>query len=138
MFNTTTQSKKRPAKKTSGSIPNDTFHPNSQTNVIAQGTKIEGTFRTTEDLRVDGQIIGDVHCNNRFVMGETGLIDGTVECKESTIKGTIEGSISVKGLLHLLSSAVIKGKIIAKKMIVDEGAAYNGECLIGEQNFKEN
>ena len=26
---------------------------------------------------------------------------------------------------------------ITQKMIVDEGAAYNGECLIGEQHFKK-
>ncbi len=105
--------------------------------IIAKGTSIEGTVSTTEDFRVDGTIKGDVKCDKRFVMGETGRIEGTVECMDSSIKGSIDGTISVKGLLHLLGTAMIKGKIMAKKMIVDEGAAYNGECLIGEHNFKK-
>ncbi len=104
--------------------------------VISKGTVIEGKFKSTEDLRLDGTIIGEVQ-SNKIVMGETGKIEGTVHCLESAIKGKIEGELNVNGLLHLLSTALIKGKIRAKKMIVDEGASYNGECLIGEQHFKK-
>ncbi len=105
--------------------------------VISKGTVIEGKFKTTEDLRLDGTILGEVQIDKKFVMGETGKLDGVVTCNESAIKGKIEGEIKVRGLLHLLSTAFIKGKIQAKKMIVDEGASYNGECLIGEQQFKK-
>ena len=103
--------------------------------VISQGTYIEGKFKSTEDVRLDGTIVGEVRSDKRLVMGETGKIEGTVFCNESSIKGRIEGTISVKGLLHLLTTAYIKGKIKAKKMVIDEGASYNGECLIGEQHF---
>ncbi len=105
--------------------------------VISRGTVIEGKFKTTEDLRLDGTIIGEVKSAKKLVIGESGKIEGTVNCNESSIKGRIEGELNVKGLLHLLSSAFIKGKIVAKKMVVDEGAAYNGECLIGEQHFSK-
>ncbi len=104
--------------------------------VLDSGTVIEGTVRSSEDLRLDGKIIGDVFCEKRFVMGETGKVEGKINCGESLISGKIEGEIGVKGLLHLLSSAYIKGKIMASKMIVDEGANYSGECLIGENKSK--
>lgn len=105
--------------------------------VISQGTFIEGKFKTTEDLRLDGTIVGEVKSDKRLVMGKSGKIEGTVTCKESSVKGRIEGTLNVRGLLHLLNTAFIKGKIKAKKMIVDEGASYNGECLIGEQHFSQ-
>ena len=105
--------------------------------VISRGTTIEGKFKTTEDLRLDGTIIGEVKSEKKLVMGESGKIEGTVICGESSIRGRIEGELNVKGLLHLLNSAFIKGRIVAKKMVVDEGAAYNGECLIGEQHFSK-
>lgn len=104
--------------------------------IIAKGTVIEGTFSSTMDLRIDGIINGEVK-SRKLVMGETGKIEGTVNCSESSIKGKIEGELNVRGLLHLLSSAFIKGKIRAKKMVVDEGASYSGECLIGEHHFKK-
>ena len=105
--------------------------------IISQGTLIEGKFKTTEDLRLDGTIIGEVISDKRLVMGKSGKIDGIVNCQDSSIKGRIDGKLNVKGMLHLLSTAFIKGRIKAKKMVVDEGAAYNGECLIGEQHFSK-
>ena len=110
---------------------------NQSSCVISKGTVIEGKFKTTEDLRLDGTILGEIQSDKKIVMGESGRIEGVVHCNESAIKGKIEGEINVNGLLHLLNTAFIKGKIKAKKMIVDEGASYNGECLIGEQHFKK-
>ena len=108
----------------------------AHSNVIAEGTTIEGKFFTPEDIRMDGKLIGDVISEKRLVMGDTGLIEGTAECTGSSINGKIEGELSVNGTLHLSSSAFVSGKIKAKKLVVDEGASYNGECLIGEQHFK--
>ena len=114
---------------------NKTFTPppGSDSCIIAEGTTIEGTIKCSKGIRLDGKVVGDVVCDQRFVMGNSGKIEGTVNCNESVISGKIEGEISVKGLLHLLGTAFIKGKIMASKMIVDEGAKYSGECLIGEK-----
>jgi len=130
MFGTKTKPKIETNK-----VGNSTSPDSGSSCVIASGTFIEGKISSTEDIRIDGTVVGHVQCDKRFVMGETGKVEGEVKCKESAIKGKIEGTISVKGLLHLLGTAMIKGKIMAKKMIVDEGAAYNGECLIGEENL---
>lgn len=111
--------------------------PGTDSSVIAQGTTIEGTLKCSKGIRLDGKVIGDVICDQRFVMGEQGKVEGTINCNESVISGNIDGEISVKGLLHLLGSAFIKGKIMASKMIVDEGAKYSGECLIGDQGGKK-
>lgn len=104
---------------------------------IAKGTVIEGKFSSVEDLRVDGKIIGDVICQKRFVMGPSGMVKGTIQCGESNIEGKIEGEVKVNGRLHLHNTGIVQGKITAKKLVVDEGASYNGECLIGEQHFKK-
>ena len=109
----------------------------ASSNVIAPGTIIEGQIKAKQDVRLDGTIIGDAVFSQKLVMGETGRVDGTVKCGESAIKGKVDGEISVNGLLHLLNTAFIKGKIMAKKMVVDEGASYSGECLIGDQHFKK-
>jgi len=123
-------------KETSSSVTGLVQSNPSNSCILDSGTVIEGTVRSTEDLRLDGKIKGDIFCDKRFVMGDSGKVEGKVRCGESLISGNIEGEIEGKGLLHLLSTAYIKGKIRASKMIVDEGANYSGECLIGENKSK--
>lgn len=103
---------------------------------IATGTVIEGKVYTSEDIRMDGIVVGDLISEKRLVMGDSGRIDGTANCKGSSIKGKIEGELNVNGTLHLSDTAFVDGKIRAKKLVVDEGASYSGECLIGEKHFK--
>ena len=104
--------------------------------IIAPGTRIEGKFFTTEDIRLDGVIVGEVKCNKRVVMGETGKVEGNVETVDSSVRGNVVGEIKVSGTLHLHESAKIDGTIIARKMVVDSGASYSGDCRVGDQHFK--
>lgn len=99
--------------------------------VIAKGTKIEGNFHSSENLRLDGVIVGEVQCDQKLVMGDQSRIEGKVKAAEAVIMGTVKGDISVSGTLQLQSSARIEGNIISKYMIVEEGAEFNGECKIG-------
>lgn len=106
-------------------------HTEGLTCIIAKGTVIEGKITSTENIRVDGKIKGKVLCDKNFVMDADGLVEGDVQAGESTIKGRVVGTVSVIETLHLLESSFIKGDIKAKKLHVEEGAKYDGKCLIG-------
>ncbi len=99
--------------------------------VVAKGTKIEGQFRSVESVRMDGTLVGDVDCEKKLVLGESGTIDGHVKCADAVIMGHVKGEVHVTNMLHLVSSAFIEGNIVAKKIVVDEGARCHGECKIG-------
>lgn len=99
--------------------------------MISKDTIIEGSFSAQQDVRLDGQISGDVRCAKRLVMGESGRIEGTVIADTAVIMGLVEGEVRIKDSLHLKSTAVINGKILARSILVDEGAKYNGECRVG-------
>jgi cytoskeletal protein CcmA (bactofilin family) len=105
--------------------------PVSLTCIIAKGTVIEGKITSTENIRVDGKIKGKVLCDKNFEMEADGIVEGDVQAGESTIRGQVIGTVSVMETLHLLKSSFIKGDIKAKKLHVEEGAKYDGKCLIG-------
>lgn len=107
------------------------------TTVIAKGTKLDGIFECSQDVRLDGEILGEVKCDGRLVMGESGKISGKIKTSDADIMGTIEGEIVVNGSLVLRSTAFIKGTIIAAFMSVEEGARYTGECKVGENRKKK-
>jgi cytoskeletal protein CcmA (bactofilin family) len=104
--------------------------------IIASGTRIEGKFTTTEDIRLDGTVVGEVICKKRVVMGTTGKVEGNVETVDSSVRGNVKGELKVSGTLHLHETAKIDGTIIARKMVVDSGASYSGDCRVGDQHFK--
>jgi cytoskeletal protein CcmA (bactofilin family) len=104
--------------------------------IIASGTRIEGKFTTTEDIRLDGTVVGEVICKKRVVMGITGKVEGNIKTVDSAVRGNVKGEIKVSGTLHLHETAKIDGTIIARKMVVDSGASYSGDCRVGDQHFK--
>ncbi len=99
--------------------------------IIAKGTIITGKITVSENIRIDGKVVGDIFCAKKLVMDSEGLVEGNVFAGESTIKGTVVGTVNIENTLHLLETSYIKGDIKAKKLHVEEGARYDGKCLIG-------
>ncbi len=102
----------------------------NSTCIIATGTVLEGTFNTKESIRVDGTISGTISCEKRLVVGERGRAEGTINAKDATIKGRVEGDLHVTETLQLMSTAIVSGNIHAKKLIVEEGAVFDGNSKI--------
>jgi cytoskeletal protein CcmA (bactofilin family) len=132
MWGNTSKDKKPGAASAAANLELD----KAQTTVIAQGTELDGKFSCNENVRLDGLIKGEVRVSKRIVMGIEGRVVGNIWASDAVIKGRITGDISVSESLHLTDSAIIEGNIIAKTMVVDEGARYNGTCKIGENGVK--
>jgi cytoskeletal protein CcmA (bactofilin family) len=122
---------KKESTTPSVSTTNPTAVESGLTCVIAKGTIITGKVITTENIRIDGTIKGELRCDKKVVMDAGGLVEGNIYAGESTIKGKVEGTVTVSNTLHLLDSSFIKGDIKAKKLHVEEGARYDGQCKIG-------
>ncbi len=102
-----------------------------ETCIISHGTFIEGKFKASENVRLDGTVKGEVKCDKRLVMGEQGKVEGIITTQDAVVMGKIEGELTASGTLTLKGTAIIKGTITSKFMIVEEGARYYGECHIG-------
>jgi cytoskeletal protein CcmA (bactofilin family) len=122
---------KKESNTPSVSTTNPTAVESGLTCIIAKGTVITGKVITTENIRIDGTIKGELRCDKKVVMDAGGLVEGNIYAGESTIKGKVEGTVTVNNTLHLLDSSFIKGDIKAKKLHVEEGARYDGQCKIG-------
>ncbi|MFC3198911.1 polymer-forming cytoskeletal protein [Parapedobacter deserti] len=100
----------------------------SSFNLIAQGTEITGDINTPGDLRIDGHITGNVTCTAKLVVGESGEVDGHINCQSGEISGTVRGQVIAKEVLQLNQSASIQGDIEAMRFVVEDGASINGRC----------
>jgi len=120
-------------KEASASSKNGVGIRGGDTNcVVSSGTRVEGDFTATENVRLDGSLKGTLKCEKRLVVGEKGQVEGQVEASEAVIMGTITGDVKISGSLLLQGTAKIFGDITAKYLVVEEGAAYNGQCKVGQ------
>jgi cytoskeletal protein CcmA (bactofilin family) len=103
----------------------------AMTCVIAKGTVIEGKVTTSENMRIDGTVRGEVTCEKRLVMDVGGFIKGNISAATAAIRGRIEGKVLIQETLHLLDSSHIKGEIKARQLKVEEGAKYEGQLNVG-------
>jgi cytoskeletal protein CcmA (bactofilin family) len=101
-------------------------------NIIGVGTEITGDINTNGDIRIDGFLSGNIITEGKLVVGETGKVKGEVNCKNSEVLGMIEGKVKVKELLTLKSSARIYGDIITKKLSIEPGSLFTGNCNMND------
>lgn len=103
----------------------------NSSNTIGKGTRIEGDTSSYGNIRVDGEVKGNVITKSKVVLGEAALVEGNVIAQNAEIAGEIRGVIEVAELLILKPSALINGDIITNRLIVESGAAFNGACKMG-------
>lgn len=100
-------------------------------NIIGPGTYIEGEVTSEGDIRIDGKIKGSVTSMAKLVLGNTGLIEGDVNCQNADISGSIKGTSTVKEMLFLKNTARVNGDINTGKLVVEVGASFTGNCNMG-------
>jgi len=106
---------------------------NNTINLIGAGTTIKGNIDSSGDIRIDGNLNGNLHTKGKVVIGTTGLIKGEVDCKNSDVEGKIEGKIHAQELLSLKSTSVILGDISARRLAIEPGAKFTGNCNMSSE-----
>lgn len=103
---------------------------------ISAGTVIKGEIISPSDIRIDGTFEGKVQSKGRVVIGETAVISGDIVCSDVDLWGKVEGNIFVKDTLALKDGCVVNGNLHVRKLSVELGATFNGNCkTITEAEF---
>ena len=98
----------------------------AELNFIGKGTVVEGNVSTESSIRVDGKIKGSLTCKNTLTIGENGEIEGDVKAVNAIIGGRVKGKVIIQEKLVLESKSSLNGELKAKKLIIDEGATFDG------------
>lgn len=107
----------------------------SQTrNLIGNGTVIKGDIDSSGDIRVDGHLIGSLKSNGRIIVGQTGIIEGDLVCKQAEISGTVKGTIKTEDLTALKSTSKVEVELNTKQLMIEVGAQFTGKCVMGQQS----
>lgn len=107
-----------------------TNHDYSINTIIGPNTEFSGNIDTGGFTRIDGNIRGDVRAKGRVVLGERARMKGNVTGTNVTIGGVVIGNIIADGHLVILSTAIVIGDIISRRIQADDGCFVNGRVAV--------
>ena len=100
-------------------------------NMIGVGTTIEGSINSSENIRFDGNLVGNLNTKGKVFVGQTGKVSGEIRCKNCEVEGIVDGKIVVEELLSLRSMSKLYGEIKTGKLAIEPGATFTGKCDMG-------
>lgn len=96
--------------------------------LIGSGTVVEGKITTEGSIRIDGTMVGDVLAKANAAIGSSGVLKGTLSARNISLAGKVRGTVIASEKLILESKSVLQGDIKSSKLVVDEGALFDGQC----------
>lgn len=101
-----------------------------QVNRIISGTEITGDIVSNSGILIEGEVIGNISCSAQVKIGPSGKVKGNLVCLNAEIEGALDGELTIENLLILRTTARIKGDIEALKLNIEEGAFFEGACVM--------
>ncbi len=97
--------------------------------VLGKGSQLEGDLKFQGDTILNCRTKGSITMldESKLVLERGSIVEGEVYCHDVEIFGSFYGTLNAAGTLCIRSSAVISGKINAKKMSIYPGASINME-----------
>ena len=95
---------------------------------IDKDTEVKGDIRFKESFRIDGKFKGKILAGNTLIIGESAQVNADIEVRNISINGRVKGSIIARESTEIFSMGRVTGQIITGKLIVEDGAFFQGTC----------
>jgi cytoskeletal protein CcmA (bactofilin family) len=107
-----------------------TFDTKNSDTVIGNDAYFQGTLTAKGSLRIDGRVDGSVVDAKFVTLGKTGKVKGDISCEVCSISGEVKGNVSAVDHIEVLSGSKVDGDLRAPRIILEEGAVFNGNCAM--------
>jgi cytoskeletal protein CcmA (bactofilin family) len=98
--------------------------------VIGADMVVTGNLETTGELRIEGDVQGDVYAA-RIVLGEQARVVGDLLGDEIVVGGAVQGTIRGNSVTFRGGSH-IEGDVYHRKLTVEQGAYFEGKSRRSE------
>jgi cytoskeletal protein CcmA (bactofilin family) len=95
--------------------------------LVDRHSSFDGLFRAQRDLRVEGEVNGNVTCDGTLFISEGAVVAAAVDAEHITVAGDLSGEIRCRGRLQILPSGRVRANVTTGSLVIQEGAIYEGQ-----------
>jgi cytoskeletal protein CcmA (bactofilin family) len=98
--------------------------------IVGPHSSLNGDLNADGFTRIDGNVRGNLTVTGRVVIGESARMRGNISGTVITIGGVVRGNVLASERLIILSSALVLGDIITRRIQADEGCLVHGRVRV--------
>lgn len=94
-------------------------------NATMQGSLV---FSEAVNLRINGKFEGTLNTKGNLMVGENAIVNADIIGEDMVLGGRVSGRIIATRMVTLTGTAQVNGDIEVPKLVMEEGAIFNGKC----------
>src|SRR4051794_2739552 len=98
---------------------------------LGKGSRVAGKLNFEGTVRVDGQVEGEISCQDTLIIGESALVNAQISGSTIVIKGKVTGDITARQRVEIRAPGKLFGNVTTPSLIIQEGVIFEGHCSMG-------
>ena len=96
--------------------------------MVGSDAQINGPVNLREGIIVYGEVNGDITTEGPVRIAQNGTVIGNITGSDIRAGGNVVGNLVSDGQVVLGKKCVLKGDIIYRKLLIEDGAHFEGKC----------
>lgn len=98
--------------------------------LIVAGARVVGDIETPGSLMLGGSVRGDGNILGELSIGPEAHWEGEVHAVSAVVAGHVTGALILTERVEIAASAVIRGRVSARRIAMARGATVEGEVTV--------
>jgi cytoskeletal protein CcmA (bactofilin family) len=99
--------------------------------ILGQDANFKGELSFEKGMRLMGRFEGKINTPGRLHIAKEAKMAADVDAGSIIVEGEVQGNLSASDRIELKQTARYEGDLRASKLVVDEGAIFNGHVSVG-------
>lgn len=103
---------------------------------ILPGIRIDGKLTGNADIKIEGEIYGDISLDSSIFIAEGGTAEAKIKAVNVFIAGNFTGDAEAD-FIQITPTGRVKGKLRAPAISIEKGAKFTGSIEMGEGSAED-
>ena len=112
-------------------MKNNSFAGDDNITLLAKGVLLKGEIHVEGTVRIDGRLEGEIQTKGQVIIGEDGLVQGTITAGTVISSGRIKAKVTAMERVQLMKTATLIGEVHTPVLMMEEGARIQGVTDMG-------